>query len=40
MTIIFKQKIELEQFLEDCERTLFGEERKSEIVYNPKWELL
>lgn len=37
--MIFKQQIELEQFLLDCERKLFGEEWKREIVYNTKLEV-
>lgn len=40
MTMIFKQQIELEQFLEECERTLFDEECKKEIIYNPEWNVL
>ena len=39
MTLIFEQKIELEQFLEECESKLFAEESKVEIIYNPKWDI-
>jgi hypothetical protein len=39
MTLIFKQKIELEKFLEECESTLFAEKSKIEIIYNSKWDV-
>ena len=32
MTLIFKQKIELEKFLKECESALFAEKSKIEIL--------
>lgn len=40
MTMIFEQKSELENFLDHCEKALFDDDNKKEVIYNKEWDVL